>query len=203
MSKPSEQQSRSRCQSVPCSQWQGTQGAGGVTFGKQHRAPEPRRAEAQSSSPLPVNTRSPESRRAKAESLPYPHTDARIPTIIASISRKEPSLQISSTILAVSAQKRGLVNFADHDRYFVSRARITGASSNMNTKPCLRRACPVARRRKRSVSGCHDNLRQPVAPRRQGPWVPSPSRTRVFGPPPLIALPTLVREYLFSVTSGS
>ena len=31
--------------------------------------------------------------------------------------------------------------------------------------------------------GCHDNLREPVAPRRQGPWVPSPSRTGVFGPP--------------------
>ena len=51
--------------------------------------------------------------------------------------------------------------------------------------------------------GCHDNLREPVAPRRQGPWVPSPSRTGVFGPPPLVVSPTLVREYLITVTSGS
>ena len=33
-------------------------------------------------------------------------------------------------------------------------------------------------------------------PRCQGPWVPAPSRTGVFGPPPFFAIPTLHREYL-------
>ena len=81
------------------------------------------------------------------------------------------------------------------------RKRTTGASSDMNSKPCPRQACPAALRRKRSVSGCHDNLQQPVAPRRQGPWSPAPSHTGVFGSPPLCAQtpPTLVREYLLSV----
>ena len=51
--------------------------------------------------------------------------------------------------------------------------------------------------------GCRDNLQQPVAPRRQGSRGPSPSRTGVFGSPPLGAIPTLVREYLVPVTSGS
>ena len=41
-----------------------------------------------------------------------------------------------------------------------------------------------------------------VAPRRLGPWAPSPSHCGVFGAPPLGAIPTLVREYLF-VASGS
>ena len=41
-------------------------------------------------------------------------------------------------------------------------------------------------------------LQQPAAPRRQGPWVSSLSHTGVFGPPPFCAIPTLVREYLFS-----
>ena len=53
------------------------------------------------------------------------------------------------------------------------------------------------------ASSCRDNLEQPVAPRRQGPWVPSPSHTGVFGAPPFIcAIPTLVREYLFSWQLG-
>ena len=34
------------------------------------------------------------------------------------------------------------------------------------------------------TSRCRNNLQQPVAPRRQGPWVPSLSRRRVFGPSP-------------------
>ena len=48
------------------------------------------------------------------------------------------------------------------------------------------------------ASSCRDNLQQPVAPRREGPWVPSPSHTAVFGPPPLCTLspPTLVRIIL-------
>ena len=46
-------------------------------------------------------------------------------------------------------------------------------------------------------SSCRNNLQQQVAPRRQGPWVPSLSRNGVFGAPPLGAIPTLVREYLF------
>ena len=50
------------------------------------------------------------------------------------------------------------------------RKRTTGVSSDMNSKPCPRRDPSVARRRKRSVSGCHA--------------------------PPLVAIPTLVREYL-------
>ena len=38
------------------------------------------------------------------------------------------------------------------------------------------------------------NLQQQVAPRRQGPWVPSLSRNGFFGAPPLGAIPTLVRK---------
>ena len=35
-----------------------------------------------------------------------------------------------------------------------------------------------------------------MAPRRQGPWVPSPSHTGVFGPPLFLLIQfTLVREY--------
>ena len=52
------------------------------------------------------------------------------------------------------------------------------------------------------TSSCRDNLQQPVAPRRQGPWVPSPSHTGVFGAPPFCAIPTLVREYLFAWQLG-
>ena len=47
---------------------------------------------------------------------------------------------------------------------------------------------------------CRDNLQQPVAPRRQGSRGPSPSRTGVFGSPPLGAIPTLVREYLLDTS---
>ena len=46
-------------------------------------------------------------------------------------------------------------------------------------------------------SSCRNNLQQQVAPRRQRPWVPSLSRNGFFGLPPLGAIPTLVREYLF------
>ena len=47
-------------------------------------------------------------------------------------------------------------------------------------------------------------LQRPVAPRRQGPWVPAPSYTGVFGLPPFCALipPTLFLEYLFSLAVG-
>ena len=34
------------------------------------------------------------------------------------------------------------------------------------------------------TSSCRDNLQKPVAPRRQGSWVPSPSSAGVFGAPP-------------------
>ena len=51
-------------------------------------------------------------------------------------------------------------------------------------------------------SSCRNNLQQAVAPRLQGPWFPSPSRTGLLGAPPLRAIPTLVREYLLD-TSGS
>ena len=49
------------------------------------------------------------------------------------------------------------------------------------------------------ASSCRDNQQQAVAPRRQGPRVPSPSHTGVFGPPPFCALmtPTLFREFSF------
>ena len=51
-------------------------------------------------------------------------------------------------------------------------------------------------------SSRRDNPQQPVAPRRQGLRVPSPSRTGFFCPPPFCVIPTLVREYLL-VTIGS
>ena len=38
------------------------------------------------------------------------------------------------------------------------------------------------------ASSCRDNLQQSVAPRRQGPWVPSPSYTGVLVLPLLCAL---------------
>ena len=38
-------------------------------------------------------------------------------------------------------------------------------------------------------SSCRNNLQRPVAPRRQGPWVPSLSRNGVFGSP-LRLIPT-------------
>ena len=55
--------------------------------------------------------------------------------------------------------------------------------------------------RPQHASSCRDNLQQPEAWRRQGPWVPLPSHTGVF---PFCALtpPTLVREYLFSWQLG-
>ena len=34
------------------------------------------------------------------------------------------------------------------------------------------------------TSSCRDNLQKPVAPRRQGSWIPSPSNAGVFGAPP-------------------
>ena len=61
---------------------------------------------------------------------------------------------------------------------------------------CSGRACP------QRASSCRDNLQQPVAPRSQGSWVPSNSHTGVFGAPSLGALPTLVRENLFSWQYG-
>ena len=48
------------------------------------------------------------------------------------------------------------------------------------------------------ASSCRDNLQRPVAPRRQGPRVPSPSHTGVFGPPPFCALPTLFESTSFT-----
>ena len=53
--------------------------------------------------------------------------------------------------------------------------------------------------RPQHACSCRDNLLQPVAPRRQGPWVPSPSHTGLFGLLPFCALtpPKLFREYLF------
>ena len=54
------------------------------------------------------------------------------------------------------------------------------------------------------TSSCRDNLQKTVAPRRQGPWVPSPFTLVSLGPLPSCALmpPTLFREFLFSVAVG-
>ena len=35
-------------------------------------------------------------------------------------------------------------------------------------------------------SSCRDNMLHPVAPRRQGPWVPSPRTLGLFGVPPFL-----------------
>ena len=74
---------------------------------------------------------------------------------------------------------------------FNSMVRLTGSEMKMTNGPMRATVHPC------QSSSCRNNLQQPVAPRRQGRWVPSPSRTGVVGAPPLSAIPTLVREYLF------
>ena len=54
-------------------------------------------------------------------------------------------------------------------------------------------------------SSCRNILQQQMTPRRQGPWVPSLSRSRVFGSPPFFSLllPTLFLEHVFLWQLGS
>ena len=54
------------------------------------------------------------------------------------------------------------------------------------------------------TSCCLDNMLHPVAPRRQGPWVPSPRTLGSLGPLPSCAVmpPTQFREFFFPVAVG-
>ena len=72
-----------------------------------------------------------------------------------------------------------------------STVRLTRSETKMTNGPTRATVHPY-----RSGS-CRNNLQQKMAPRRQGPWVPSLSRNGVFGAPPLGVIPTLVREYFF------
>ena len=60
-----------------------------------------------------------------------------------------------------------------------STVRLTGSETKMTSGPTRATVHPYR------TSSCRNNLQQQVAPRRQGPWVPSLSRNGVFrGPPP-------------------
>ena len=76
-----------------------------------------------------------------------------------------------------------------------STVRLTRGETKMTNGPMRATVHPFR------SSSCRDSMLHPVAPRRQGPWVPSPRTLGSSGPLPSCALmpPTLFREFLFSV----
>ena len=79
-----------------------------------------------------------------------------------------------------------------------STVRLTRSETKMTNGPMRATVHPVRRR------SCRDNMLHPVAPRRHGPWVPSPRTLGSLGPLTSCAEmpPTLFRVYLLTVAVG-
>ena len=92
-----------------------------------------------------------------------------------------------------------------HETLLAPGSGSTAASLGGSTSSSLSSSSSCCGRCGISTSCCLDNMQKSVAPRRQGPCVPSPRTLGFLGPLPSCALmlPTLFREYLFPVAVGT